>query len=126
MLKVWGRPNSINVQKVMWAVGELGLEIEHIMAGGQYGGNNETWYLAMNPNGKVPLLVLPDGIRLGAADRQQVAAPVDHVVPVGHVAQLRRQPQSLCDERGDADVPGAEVRGEAAVPGLGENLKEYA
>ncbi len=23
MLKIWGRVNSINVQKVMWAVGEL-------------------------------------------------------------------------------------------------------
>ena len=25
MLKAWGRKNSINVQKVLWAVGELGL-----------------------------------------------------------------------------------------------------
>ena len=25
MLKIWGRRNSINVQKVMWAVGEFGL-----------------------------------------------------------------------------------------------------
>ena len=26
MLKVWGRRSSFNVQKVMWLVGELGLE----------------------------------------------------------------------------------------------------
>ena len=26
MLKIWGRKNSINVQKVMWTVGELGLK----------------------------------------------------------------------------------------------------
>jgi glutathione S-transferase len=25
MLKIWGRTNSINVQKVMWTVAELGL-----------------------------------------------------------------------------------------------------
>jgi len=25
MLKVWGRNTSSNVQKVMWAIGELGL-----------------------------------------------------------------------------------------------------
>ena len=56
MLKVWGRPNSINVQKVMWSVGELGLEIEHILAGAQHGGNDEAWYLEMNPNGKVPVI----------------------------------------------------------------------
>ena len=33
MLKIWGRPNSINVQKAMWAVGELGLEHERIDVG---------------------------------------------------------------------------------------------
>jgi hypothetical protein len=26
MLKVWGRRSSFNVQKVMWLIGELGLE----------------------------------------------------------------------------------------------------
>jgi hypothetical protein len=26
MLKVWGRRSSFNVQKVMWPIGELGLE----------------------------------------------------------------------------------------------------
>ena len=31
--KIWGRKNSINVQKVMWTVGELGLEPERIDAG---------------------------------------------------------------------------------------------
>ena len=28
MLKLWGRVNSINVQKVLWALAELGLDIE--------------------------------------------------------------------------------------------------
>ena len=59
MLKVLGRPNSINVQKVMWALGELGLEHEVVMAGGEYGQVDEAWYLAMNPNGRVP--VIDDG-----------------------------------------------------------------
>jgi glutathione S-transferase len=56
MLKVWGRPNSVNVQKVMWTVAELGLEHEHIVVGGEHGGNDEDWYLAMNPNGRVPCI----------------------------------------------------------------------
>ena len=43
MLKVWGRKNSINVQKVMWAVGELGLPHERIDAGGSFGGLNESF-----------------------------------------------------------------------------------
>ena len=38
MLKVWGRRNSINVQKVMWAIGELRLAHEHLDAGGPFGG----------------------------------------------------------------------------------------
>ena len=30
MLKIWGRKNSINVQKVVWACGELGLEYDRV------------------------------------------------------------------------------------------------
>jgi len=56
MLKVWGRTNSINVQKVMWAVGELGLEHERIDAGGAFGGLDTPEYGAMNPNRKVPTI----------------------------------------------------------------------
>ena len=56
MLNVWGRNTSVNVQKVMWAVGELGLPHERIDVGGAFGKNNEPAYLAMNPNGLVPTL----------------------------------------------------------------------
>jgi glutathione S-transferase len=56
MLKIWGRVNSINVQKVMWAVGELALPHERVNAGMQYGLVDETWYRAMNPNGRVPTI----------------------------------------------------------------------
>src|SRR5262245_33378914 len=56
MIKIWGRNTSVNVQKVMWAVGELGLPHERIDVGGTFGKNNEPVYLAMNPNGLVPTL----------------------------------------------------------------------
>src|SRR5919198_1820825 len=56
MLKIWGRNTSVNVQKVMWAVGELSLPHERIDVGGPFGKNNEPAYLAMNPNGLVPTL----------------------------------------------------------------------
>ena len=59
MLKVWGRKNSINVQKVMWAVGELGLPYERIDAGGSFGGLNDPTFIAMNPMKRVP--VIDDG-----------------------------------------------------------------
>jgi len=64
MLKVWGRNTSINVQKVMWAVGELGLRHERIDIGGPFGKNNEPAYLAKNPNGLVPTLEEDDGFLL--------------------------------------------------------------
>ena len=59
MLKVWGRNNSINVQKVMWTVAELGLEHERIDAGGRFGGLDTPEYGALNPNRLVP--VIEDG-----------------------------------------------------------------
>ena len=61
MLKVWGRNTSSNVQKVMWAIGEIGLKCERIDIGGPFGKNNEPAYLAMNPNGLVPTLEEEDG-----------------------------------------------------------------
>ena len=39
MLKILGRNTSSNVQKVMWAVGELGLAHERSDIGGAFGGN---------------------------------------------------------------------------------------
>jgi len=64
MIKIWGRNTSVNVQKVMWAVGELGLAHERIDVGGSFGKNNEAPYLAMNPNGLVPTLEEEDGFTL--------------------------------------------------------------
>ena len=34
MIKIWGRTTSSNVQKAMWAVGEIGLPHERIDIGG--------------------------------------------------------------------------------------------
>lgn len=55
-LQLWGRANSVNVQKVLWCLHELDLAFERIDAGMQYGRNGEADYLAMNPNGRVPTL----------------------------------------------------------------------
>ncbi|MGJ4881557.1 MULTISPECIES: glutathione S-transferase family protein [unclassified Bradyrhizobium] len=56
-LTIWGRPNSVNVQKVLWCLAELDVAYDRIDAGMQYGRNNEADYLAMNPNGRIPTLV---------------------------------------------------------------------
>jgi glutathione S-transferase len=55
-LRIWGRLSSVNVQKVVWCADELGLAYERIDAGGKFGGNDTPRYLAMNPNGLVPVI----------------------------------------------------------------------
>jgi glutathione S-transferase len=64
MIKIWGRNTSSNVQKAMWAVGELKLEHSRIDVGGAYGKTKEPAYLAMNPNALVPTLEEEDGFTL--------------------------------------------------------------
>lgn len=59
MLTVWGRKNSSNVQPVMWCIAELGLAYQRHDIGGKFGGNKTKEFLAMNPNGTVP--VIQDG-----------------------------------------------------------------
>lgn len=59
MIQVLGRNTSSNVQVVMWAIGELGLEFERLDVGHSFGGNDTADYLAMNPMGLIP--VLKDG-----------------------------------------------------------------
>jgi glutathione S-transferase len=56
MLRIWGRTNSINVQKVMWAVGELDLPHERIDAGGAFGGLDTDAYRTLNANRRVPTI----------------------------------------------------------------------
>lgn len=56
MLKVYGRRNSINVQKVMWAIAELGLAHERVDAGMRHGVVGEAWYGELNPNRLVPTI----------------------------------------------------------------------
>ncbi|TQV82377.1 glutathione S-transferase [Denitrobaculum tricleocarpae] len=59
MLKIWGRRNSSNVQKVMWLIGELEIPHERIDAGGSYSKLDSPEFRHLNPHGKIP--VLEDG-----------------------------------------------------------------
>ncbi len=56
MLKIWGRINSSNVRKVLWAAEELGLAYESINAGGAFGLVDGPEYRGKNPNGRVPMI----------------------------------------------------------------------
>ena len=63
MLRILGRRNSSNVQKVLWCCAELGLEFAREDYGREFGGNDSPEFLQMNPNGTVPVVV-DDGLVL--------------------------------------------------------------
>jgi glutathione S-transferase len=56
VLKLWGRVNSINVQKALWALDELKVPYERIDAGMAFGVVGEPFYKKMNPNSRVPTI----------------------------------------------------------------------
>ena len=53
---VWGRRNSVNVQKVMWAIGEMNLKYIRHDVSGSFGVNDN--YLRLNPSGSRPLSLI--------------------------------------------------------------------
>jgi glutathione S-transferase len=55
MIRVWGRGNSVNVQKVMWTIAELGLAHERLDVGGPFGGIDAA-FEARNPNRLIPVI----------------------------------------------------------------------
>jgi glutathione S-transferase len=95
MLKILGRNNSSNVQKVMWAVGELGLAHEREDVGGAFGKNKEPAYLAMNPNGLVPTIV-DDGFVLWESNAivRYLAGKYGH----GTLAPADLQPRAIAGQ----------------------------
>ncbi len=89
MIKIWGRNTSANVQKVMWAIGEIALPHERIDIGGPFGGNREGAYLAMNPNGLVPTLEEEDGFLLWESNSIVRYLAAKHRATVLEPADLR-------------------------------------
>ncbi len=61
MLTLYGRATSSNVQAVMWALAELGLDYERIDRGETFGGLDTAEFRAMNPHGRIPVLRDGDG-----------------------------------------------------------------
>jgi glutathione S-transferase len=57
VLQIWGRSNSVNVQKVLWCCEELALPYERLDAGGKFGVVDTDEYRRLNPNRLVPTIV---------------------------------------------------------------------
>lgn len=56
-MKLLGRLSSINVRKVMWTAAQLGLDLAREDWGAGFRSPQEAGYLALNPNGLIPVLV---------------------------------------------------------------------
>jgi len=89
VIKIWGRNTSSNVQKAMWAIGEMRLPHERIDVGGAFGKNREAAYLAMNPNGLVPTLEEEDGFLLWESNSIVRYLAAKHKAAVLEPADLR-------------------------------------
>jgi glutathione S-transferase len=80
MLKIWGRANSINVQKVLWCCDELGLQYDRIDAGNEFGVTKTPKYRVLNPNGIVPTIedgVFSSGNRIAQRSEDSRLCPAD-------------------------------------------------
>ena len=60
MLRILGRPNSYNTQKVLWLLDELGTPFDLDLAGLEHGVNHTPEYNKLNPNELVPTLIEGD------------------------------------------------------------------
>jgi glutathione S-transferase len=56
MLQILGRSTSINVRKVLWLCAELDLPYAHEQWGSGFRSTDNADFLALNPNGKVPVI----------------------------------------------------------------------
>lgn len=56
MITVWGRRNSVNVQKALWVLAECGQAFVRKDVGGEFGGLDTEAYGRLNPNRRIPTI----------------------------------------------------------------------
>lgn len=57
MLKLLGKPSSINVRKVLWLCAEIGVAVDNEAWGAGFRPTDDPAFLALNPNAQVPVIV---------------------------------------------------------------------
>jgi glutathione S-transferase len=60
LIRILGKASSINVRKVLWACEEMGLPYEREDWGSGFRDTAAPQFLALNPNGLVPVVVIDD------------------------------------------------------------------
>lgn len=56
MIKIWGRSNAYNVQKVLWFLEEIAIDYEHCDIGSVPGDLDSEEFQTMNLHGRIPVL----------------------------------------------------------------------
>lgn len=63
MLRILGRPSSINVRKVLWTADEIGLSYQHEAQWGEaQAPTSSAAFVALNPNGLIPVIEDENGV----------------------------------------------------------------
>jgi glutathione S-transferase len=62
MLRILGKASSINVRKVLWTCSEIGIPYEREDWGSGFASTTTPAFLAMNPNGLVPVIEDENGV----------------------------------------------------------------
>lgn len=62
MIRILGRTTSLNVRKVLWTAAEVGAAFTHEPEWAAERDNRSPEFLALNPNGLVPVLICPQGV----------------------------------------------------------------
>lgn len=146
-LTLWGRASSVNVQKILWALDELGLTALRIDAGGKFGLVGTDAFAALNPNRRVPVLqddgfvlwesqailrylarregrLYPEAMRQAALADQWLAFADTTLLPpfITLFWQLVRLPD---DRRSDTAIESAAVGLDAAFGVLDGHLRQH-
>jgi len=104
MLTIHGRATSLNVQAVMWTIAELGLEVRRLDVGLNFGGNDTPEFLAMNPNGFVPVLQDGDVTMFESAAINRYLATRHGRAPFWPADPVARAPVDMWAEWGKATL----------------------
>lgn len=90
MLRILGKPTSINVRKVLWTAAETGVSFVHEPEWAAERPTRTPQFLALNPNGFVPVLVSDDGVLWESnAICRYLAAARDDLLPQAPFARAQ-------------------------------------
>ena len=95
MLKILGRTSSLNVRKVLWTCDELGLAYEREDWGTGFASTRSPEFLALNPNGLVPVLIDEQGALYESNTIcRYLAARYGH----GHLLPVEPRPRAVVEQ----------------------------